>query len=750
MGVLSKAWDLVTFRDLPANQPVRRYQPAIETRASSLSGSIPGWHTGQPTWPTDNVIVLTRDGYRKAVTAFACINVISDAVAEATLRVWEDKGSGQRDELRDHPLRQLMQRPHPGRSESEFLSLTVRIAGITGYCVIEKVRSSRGNVVQLGHLRIDYLKPILRDQKPPDWEYTIPGEPPALLKAEDAVVFTYMDDPLLHVTGDTPMRAILREAGILNELTSFVKLLLERGGMPQIVLVVDPPDPNSVQERLDDAEVETIRAEFAQKYAGYRNWAGPAVIDGMKVERVGFDMNEMAFTDLRDGLDLKVCQAFHIPPPVVQVMAGLTTSYGQTLEQSMKLLQMYTANPLRARLDGALTRSLLPEFDSRPTVSLEFDTSQVDALQEDEDAVHARAREDFRAGGITLDEFRQAIGQDPLNNELGRSLFLSFSVVPTPIDTVLTKTEPKNDPDPEIDDEPDPDDARFVVRDGRRYLNTRTLSALHVQRRATMASMARLQQQRLAGLVAPKVERFLQEQKARVLADIVGEARSLDEQMASGARMAVGIRPAERSRVAATLSRRAVEHLDWANEDDLLQELFRGWWDVVGETAFESASGQLGVEIDWTLSNQYLREIVDALGSRITGINETTRQDIEGLIVERLLEGTTIDELGDSIRGLFEETYRNRHLTIARTESMVAYGQASTSAYQASGVVSQVEIADNPSHTESYKGAADGLTCAERNGLVVSLDRGMFHIRSDHPNGSAAVLPILTTPLGEV
>jgi hypothetical protein len=57
------------------------------------------------------------------------------------------------------------------------------------------------------------------------------------------------------------------------------------------------------------------------------------------------------------------------------------------------------------------------------------------------------------------------------------------------------------------------------------------------------------------------------------------------------------------------------------------------------------------------------------------------------------------------------------------------------------------EILDNPNHTDAYRGAADGLTCAERDGIVVPLDRAMHHIRSDHPNGSAVALPVLAVPL---
>ncbi|MDQ3044594.1 MAG: hypothetical protein M3R06_05510 [Chloroflexota bacterium] len=41
-----------------------------------------------------------------------------------------------------------------------------------------------------------------------------------------------------------------------------------------------------------DAEAAVIREEFRQRYGGYSNWTGPAIIQGVTVQKVGFDLNE--------------------------------------------------------------------------------------------------------------------------------------------------------------------------------------------------------------------------------------------------------------------------------------------------------------------------------------------------------------------------------------------------------------------------------------------------------------------------
>jgi hypothetical protein len=140
--------------------------------------------------------------------------------------------------------------------------------------------------------------------------------------------------------------------------------------------------------------------------------------------------------------------------------------------------------------------------------------------------------------------------------------------------------------------------------------------------------------------------------------------------------------------------------------------------------------------------------MLDLLGNRIVRISERTRRDVVKTIADATQDGKTIAEIADDIRNLFEQTYAGRAQTVARTETQVAYNRSSALAYTESKEVDDVELLDNPDHDEEY-GAADGLTCAERDGLVVSLSDLDIHILGEHPNGSLVVTPILRTPLGE-
>lgn len=57
-------------------------------------------------------------------------------------------------------------------------------------------------------------------------------------------------------------------------------------------------------------------------------------------------------------------------------------------------------------------------------------------------------------------------------------------------------------------------------------------------------------------------------------------------------------------------------------------------------------------------------------------------------------------------------------------------------------VVDRIQCFDNPDRDEDYS-AEDGLSCADRDGLIDELDSAELHLDSEHPNGSLAISGVL-------
>lgn len=736
------------------------YGPDLDRRAAPAfaGGLVAGGTRAAAVWPSYDLDGQIARGYRLAVL-HACIDAIARDVSAAPLRVYQEI-DGQPHEQPQHLARALLANPNPAMSEAEFWYFVTAQAALTGFCVIEKARSAAGLPVQLWPLVSPWLKVRPVAQAAPDWEYRVPGNPAWPLAAADVIVVTYRPDPYGAPTGRTPVTSLKRELAIDDQMTDLLNVLLERGGVPPVGLRVLPQDGKI--PKLDQAEADRIVERWRQKYGGVHNWDKPAYLGGLSVERIGLDLGEMLFPDVRDWIELHICTALGVPAGMIGTKAGLERNTFTNYKESVQQYYDGTISPLWARLDGALTRGLLPEFDPAGIISFEFDTSGIRALQEDEGPKWDRAIQAVGAGILTVDDARAQVGLPPLPNGAGEVLLLPFSVTPTrPEDLPLAGSLPAAANPPALpsgdsgDDTGDGDNADTTLAD--RPLAFRADGRLMLQSRAALHQRSKQTIARLAGVGAPKLRAFWRAQGKRIVEVVT--ARSFDGVDSDGRMIFTGTGrlfrvagydafAASFDKVARPLEARDLTEIDWDDEERRLAEVLRQFYVLNGETAFAAASAQLSAEIAFDLANPNVRRVLDRLASRIRGIHETTMNDVRQVVADALDEGVTMSELSDRLTGLFEQTYKSRAMTSARTESQVAYNSASTLAYQESGKVASAELLDNPNHGD-YAGDADGYTCATRNGLIVPLEETQVHIEGTHINCILAVAPVLAVPLGE-
>lgn len=721
-----------------------------ELRASSVGFDrySPAHQNDKPRW-LDHNIGEYRKAYASQVAVYACIMARATAVSSAPVRVYQEI-DGDPEEQPKHPLRDLIAHPNPLQSESEFLLMTQVLMDATGFAAIEKVRNSSGQVVQLWHLRSDWLKEIKRSQRPSDWQYNVPGRrEPIIIRAENIIVIAGGPSTDLGVIGMSPVAVALREVGIDTAMTDFLKLFIDQGGIPPYALVTENTIP-------DQAAADWHRGLWQQAFGGFRNWHKiPILSGGMDVKKIGSSIDELAYPELRALTEAHICAVFRVPPIIAGIQAGIDASTYSNYEQSRKAFFEDTVSALWARLDGAFTRGLLAEFSDDPAFSLEFDTSHVPALQEDKQQTWQRAREALASGGMTLNQFQMAVGLPGFGQE-GDVLFLPISVQPTrpedlafmadqvteppqPVPAALQRGGEDGDSEAAGDSEgsgsdsgagESDDDAARSRGDVEQYqhghseapTSSRVLT-LPIETRASIVTANRRGVSRLTAKFTPRLRAMFRRQGQQVV-------------------------EAYRKRDDLPLETRDALEIPWDEiERETLREL-NGLYEAAGRMAFIGAAKALDVGISWDVSNPLIRQTLNQLALRVVGINDTTRRDVGRVIVDGIEEGLSTPQIAERLTGLFEETYRGRAMTIARTESQVSYNLATADAYRESGIVMAMQCHDNPDHTESY-GAADGLTCAERNGTIADVDSVRLHIMAEHPNGSLAVAPLLVRPLGE-
>lgn len=707
-------------------------------------------------WPDYGIDGQVERAYKLAV-ALACIDRIALDASAAPLRVYREVDA-QPELIPRHNARDLIAEPNPMLGESEFWYLVVATAATAGFCVVEKVRSAAGRPVQLWPLHSPWLKVLPRDQSAPAWRYEVPGNDPWTIEPEDAIVVTYRPSKNPHEhTGRSPLSSIKREMQIDDQLSDFLSVLIDRGGVPPIGLQVQP-DADGKVRKIDKAERDMILETFSQRYGGFSNWSRPAFLGGLEVKQIGLDLGQMLYPDVRDAIETHICSAFGVPPGLIGTMAGLARNTFSNYESSVQQYYAGTISPLWSRLDSALTRGLLREFDQNRQVIFLFDTSDIEALREDDGPKHEQARGGLAAGYMTIDDARQHVGLAPLPGKNGEVLLLPFAAIPTRPEDLLgmaeipeAPEEPTQEPTPDANAEPVSDAEAVEDADttAERFAPYRAGNRVEVRLKPEYRAMLHVRSKkdvlRLSKIGTSRLRTFWKKQGQRIAEEATRSTGDLISQYRAWVKQEEQRSPHTQAELFAT---RALEAIDWDAEESALGKVLNAYYDLNGQTAYAAASATVGTEIDWNLTNPLVRQLMGRLGLRIKGISDTTRQDVQRVVADAIEEGVNLTEMAARLETLFEQTYRGRAMVVARTESQVAYNSAALTGYEETGLVAEAELLDNPNHGD-YEGDGDGLTCAQRNGMVVTLSAAQASVEGTHPNCILAVAPVLITALGE-
>jgi phage portal protein BeeE len=137
----------------------------------------------------------------------------------------------------------------------------------------------------------------------------------------------------------------------------------------------------------------------------------------------------------------------------------------------------------------------------------------------------------------------------------------------------------------------------------------------------------------------------------------------------------------------------------------------------------------LAIPDEESFIERVLAQVLGKGGARITNINATTRDAVQGLIDQGVRDGLSPAAMGDLIESAttFDE-YRAE--LIGRTEIMTAYNDAALGSYGEAGV----------EMVEAIDGDQDDM-CAARHGQIMTLSEA--ETQDEHPNGTLDWAPVV-------
>lgn len=302
-----------------------------------------------------------------------------------------------------HPLTRLFRRPNKDMSQSMFWQYVSTYVDIGGNAYIHKVRNVYGQVIELRPYHSGHIVPISESGQWVDYyQYQYDNVSKEIDPRDIIHIRSYYIDPLNPILGISPIRAAGINIDTYNELMQTLYSYLRNNGVPSGVL--------SVQQTINQQQAESLKEQFQTNTTG-RNRGKPIVLpSGMSYTQMGLDVSKMEAGTQFAQYETAICGIYRVHPSVAMTMAGLQSSTYSNMQTAFQEYTLLTRVPTWNTWEEQVELSFANEY---PEVDVEFDTSNVGALQSDPDAVIYPVIAQFNANLVTVDEARQRMGYPP-------------------------------------------------------------------------------------------------------------------------------------------------------------------------------------------------------------------------------------------------------------------------------------------------------------------------------------------------
>lgn len=601
----------------------------------------------------------------------AAVGIRAMTAREPRLIVERRDSQGEWQEQVGHPFTALWAMPSERASGHDLIERMVMSFDVVGNTYIEVVRSNAGLPVELHVLDPTKLTPKYRTN--PDgskvvdfWEWR-DGSYRTTIDPDDLLVRSGW-----HMGGHTSLLSkVMGSVDLDRAQTEFARAFFANGGVPSGLIKVH-------STTLSEAEAYQIRRQWQLKYgrALGRQHEVAVLDENASYEKIGMSLEGLDNEGLRAVSEARICMTFGVPPLIIYTYVGLLRATYSNLKEAWASFWDATMSPLLTSWAGWLAVSLLTEFEDTEAlrqgrVRLRWDFSDVGWLADDVDAKHERVRQDFLAGLTTLNEARSELGYgdwEPVGgpgdfNPHLIALLLKYAK-PEAL-PLLERLFPIAEgvgaeialPEPVAPDEEEDTEAPEGVPEGLEaalssYGGPDSQKAF-AWRSGPLAD--------LVDMTATDIQPYLRDQY-ELAADWV-----------------------ERNKSAQWVEQMPLD------DGGVLRNLLRFRWVSALQMGHGAASEQVGIELAFDLANPAVADAVVDAAKRVTGVADTTRDEIRAVLRTATREGWGVDETAYQLRqaGVTRSPVRAR--LIANTELNFLHTRGALMGYEESGVVARVE-----------------------------------------------------------
>ena len=329
---------------------------------------LPAYKQGravQSEWNYENAV---RYGYKKSATVYSCINLIAKSAASVPWKTYKRNAKGTWEEVLDHPLTLLLEKPNPFMSQKDFIERMTHSLYLGGNAIFTKVRGTQNAVVELWYLSQDAIKPVPDQQKfISHYEYNAEGIR-RNVETKDIIHNQFLD-PTNIFWGIAPIKAAAEVIDTDNEAIAWNRYSMQQRAISDGAFILDQ---HLTQEQWTEA-----RQQIADMHTGAENGRAFWVLGaGAQWQPMSLSPAEMDFIQSRKINREEICSIFGVPPVMIGYYENATLA---NIETGRKIFWLDTIIPYLTDIRNCLNATLAAEYGT--DIRLDFDTSLVEAIQ---------------------------------------------------------------------------------------------------------------------------------------------------------------------------------------------------------------------------------------------------------------------------------------------------------------------------------------------------------------------------------
>lgn len=373
----------------------------IEEKVTATQHAIVRFFGAKPQWSERNYANFAKEGYQMNVWVYACVQAIATPVSNLPWALYQLDSKGERKEIYDHPLLDLLKKPNENMSQSEFFEAYAAFLLIAGNSFVEinKPFDNSTDAIELSIMRPDRMQVKLDTENFIEGYIYQVGDQKIFLPKE-RVSHLKMFHPLSDFYGLSPVEPTARGIDNNNASAEWNNALLKNGARPGGALVSEHP--------LSDPAYEKLQKSLETNHQGAKNAGKPLLLEGgLSWQEMSLNPRDMDFIQSKKLTTVEICAGFRVPPEIVGYAETKTYS---NYQEARKALYEDAVIPCANKMRDKLNVDVVPMFGDNLVLDIEL--SRVEALQESQDAVYKRAGEAYKYGLITQNEGRNECGYD--------------------------------------------------------------------------------------------------------------------------------------------------------------------------------------------------------------------------------------------------------------------------------------------------------------------------------------------------